>query len=67
MAHIVPTMIKMYSESKIPIRGGVYIDVYNQIINEEISGAIHTRISQGNYWYVTELFEDTSSDKQGLD
>ena len=51
----------MFEEGKIPIRGGVWIDIYNSTANMEIAGTIHTRISHGNYWYVTEI-KDTASD-----
>lgn len=58
MAKIMPTFQKMFNEAKIPIMGGVWIDIYNSSCNTEIAGTIHTRISHGNYWYVTELKED---------
>ena len=45
----------MFQCGKIPIRGGVWIDIYNSTANTEIAGTIHTRISHGNYWYVTEI------------
>ena len=65
MAKIIPTFQKMFSEGIIPLKDGVWIDIYNQSVNTEISGTIHTRISQGNYWYVTEV-EDTPSDRERL-
>lgn len=58
MAKIIPTLERMIREGKIPIIGGVWIDVYNSSANTEIAGTIHTRISQGNYWYVTEIKDD---------
>lgn len=51
----------MFDDGIIPIRGGVWIDIYNSSVNTEIAGTIHTRISHGNYWYVTEI-KDTASD-----
>lgn len=66
MAKIIPTFQKMFSEGKIPLKRGVWIDIYNQSVNTEISGTIHTRISQGNYWYVTEV-KDTPSDQERVD
>ena len=62
MAKIVPTFLKMFRECKVPIKGGVWIDLYNQSVNDMICGTIHTRINQGNYWYVSEI-EDTAGDK----
>ena len=63
MAKILPTLRAMHLDGTIPIRGGVFIDVYNHISNSEISGTIHTRIAGGNYWYVTEINErDTVRD-----
>lgn len=44
---------------------GVWIDLYNKTINTEYAGTIHTRISHGNYWYVTEI-KDTASDEDGI-
>lgn len=55
MAKIVPTFEKMFRDGKVPIKGGVWIDIYNQSVNESVAGTIHTRISQGNYWYVSEI------------
>lgn len=55
MAKILPTFQAMFREGKIPIRGGVWIDLYNQTSNAEIAGTIHTRISHANYYYVTEM------------
>lgn len=66
MAKIIPTLEAMLKDGTIPIRGGVWIDVYNHSANGEIAGVIHTRISQGNYWYVTEIADgDTKSWRQG--
>lgn len=42
----------------LPNRGGYFIDIYNQMYNKEgIAGTIHTRISDGNYWWVTQCVE----------
>jgi hypothetical protein len=57
--------MKMLTERKIPIRGGVFIDAYNQTINLEIAMTITTR---GNHYFVTEINEDkdTPSHKERL-
>lgn len=55
MAKIMPTFQRMFDEGLIPIRDGVWIDIYNSSVNTEMAGTILTRISQGNYWYVTEI------------
>lgn len=66
MAKILPTFKKMFDEGKIAIRGGLWIDIYNQCVNESIAGTIHTRISHGNYWFVTELYDkDDTYEGQG--
>lgn len=59
----------MLVDGTIPLRGGVYIDIYNQIANERICGTIHTRIDRGNYWYVTEVRDgdmDDTDEGQGV-
>lgn len=58
MAKVMPTLGKMIRSRVIPISQGVWIDIYNQSSNPTIAGTIHTRISHGNYWYVTEVKED---------
>lgn len=50
---------KMIDSGKIPNKGGVFIDAYNQSINEDIAGTITTRVGASNCIYVTELC-DTS-------
>lgn len=62
MAKILPTLQKMFSDGKIPMREGVWIDIYNQSVNTEIAGTILTRISSANYYYVTEI-KETDTDK----
>ena len=47
----------MFAEGKIPIRGGAWIDIYNQSTNPDIAGTIIARIDRCNYYYVTELLE----------
>lgn len=49
----------MIDKDLIPNRGGVFIDAYNQSINEDIAGTITTRVDASNSIYVTELC-DTS-------
>lgn len=65
MAKIIPTIQAMFDDGTIPIMGGAFIDVYNHIANRQIAGTIHTRISAGNYWYVTEIknCDDSPGDK----
>lgn len=58
MARIIPTLKGMFRDGRVPIEGGVWIDIYNRSCNIRIAGTIHTRIDHGNYWYVTELDED---------
>lgn len=50
---------KWIEKGDLPPSNAVYfIDIYNQLWNKEgISGAIHTRISEGNYWWVTTILE----------
>lgn len=45
----------MIREGRIPNRGGVFIDAYNQSINEDIAMTITTRVNAGNHYYVTEI------------
>lgn len=62
-------LMKMIAEGKIPNKGGVFIDVYNQSINEDIAGTITTRTNAGNMVYVTNLYENNPnppSDKEGV-
>lgn len=65
MARILPTLEAMLLDGTIPLTGGAWIDIYNHTANASIAGTIHTRISQGNYWYVTE-FEDSTGDGGGI-
>ena len=65
MAKILPTLKAMIEDGTIPIVGGAWIDIYNHSSNIDIAGTIHTRISHGNYWYVTEL-ADTAGDGDGI-
>lgn len=55
MAKIIPTLGLMIADDSFPVKRGVWIDVYNKCHNTEIAGTIHTRIFNGNYWYVTEI------------
>jgi hypothetical protein len=45
----------MIREGKIPNRGGVFIDAYNQSINEDIAMTITTRVNASSMIYVTEI------------
>lgn len=51
-------ILKMFHEGRVPIRGGVWIDVYSRLSNTEISGTITTRISASNCYYVSEISAD---------
>ena len=44
----------MIDRGLIPNQGGVFIDAYNQTINEEITGTILTRINDSCHYFVTE-------------
>ena len=55
----------MHQSGIIPLEGGAYIDVYNKSCNRDIAGTIHTRISSGNYWYVTRI-EDSPGNDAGI-
>ena len=46
--------MKMIREGRIPNRGGVFIDAYNQSINEKIAMTITTRVCTSNHYYITE-------------
>lgn len=50
------------------LRGGVFIDAYNQSINEDIAGTITTRVDASNMVFVTvyEQNQDSPSDQEGL-
>lgn len=48
---------KMIDKGKIPNRGGVFIDTYNQSIHEEIAMTITTRVCTANHYYITEEME----------
>ena len=48
-------LVKMIREGRIPNRGGVFIDAYNQSINEDIAMTITTRVNTCNHYYVTEI------------
>lgn len=47
----------MVEEGKIPNRGGVFIDAYNQSINEEIAMTITARVITCNHYYITEIHD----------
>ena len=51
----------MFDEGIVPIAEGVWIDIYNKSVNTKIAGTIHTRISHGNYWYVTEIKDSSGN------
>ena len=45
----------MLERGTIPIEDALYIDTYNKQVKREICGTIHTRISNGNHWYVSQM------------
>lgn len=45
----------MIAEGRIPNRGGVWVDAFNQSINEDIAGTLTTRVDGSNMYYVTEI------------
>lgn len=59
---------KMIDERKIPNRGGVFIDAYNQSVNESIAGTITTRVDASNMVFVTvyEQNPNPPSDEEGV-
>lgn len=53
-------------EGRIPNRGGVFIDAYNQSINEDIAMTITTRVDASNSVFVTdEDRQDYMLEQQG--
>jgi hypothetical protein len=57
-------LVKMIREGKIPNRGGVFIDAYNQSINEDIAMTITTRTNTSNHYYVTDEYRQDDMPKQ---
>ena len=55
---------KMIESGKIPNRGGVFIDAYNQTINEEIAGTITTRVDASNSVFITDEYRQDDMHKQ---
>lgn len=45
---------QLIDKGAIPNKGGVFIDSYNQSVNEDVAGTITTRIDASNMSYVTE-------------
>lgn len=48
-------MRQLLQENPPPMRGGIWIDTYNGIWNEEIAGTVKARIDGNNQYFVTEL------------
>lgn len=46
---------KLIQDNRPPLRGGIWLDCYNGIWNEEISGTITTRIDAACEFFVPEL------------
>ena len=58
--------MKMIREGRIPNRGGVFIDAYNQSINEKIAMTITARVDASNSVFVTdEDRQDYMLEQQG--
>lgn len=55
--------MKMLFEGKIPRRGGVFIDAYNQTTNDDIAYTITTRVCTSNHYYV--VMEEVKIIKEG--
>lgn len=47
----------MAQQRKIPIKSGVWVDAYNSITSEDISGTITVRLDPSNQRFVTQLYE----------
>lgn len=59
-------LMKMIREGRIPNRGGVFIDAYNQSINEKIAMTITARVDASNSVFVTdEDRQDYMLEQQG--
>ena len=54
----------MIESGKIPNRGGVFIDAYNQSINEDIAGTITTRVDASNSTFITDEYRQDDMPKQ---
>ena len=54
----------MIDERKIPNQGGVFIDAYNQTINEDIAGTITTRVDASNMTFITDEYRQNDMPKQ---
>lgn len=50
-------LILMAQQRKIPIKSGVWVDAYNSITSEDISGTITVRLDPSNQRFVTQLYE----------
>ena len=50
--------LKSLIESGLPMRGGVWIDTYNQIYNIKHSGTITTRVDGACMYFVTQAIEN---------
>lgn len=48
-------MEKMIHDGKIPIKGGLFIDTYNQKVHQGISPTIQAGVSSRNHNYITSL------------
>ena len=48
-------LVTMLQNGVIPNRGGVWIDCYNQSVNEDVAGTIISGIQSKNHYFVTEM------------
>ena len=49
---------QLLESGKVPFKGGVYLDTYNQIYNERICGTIKARIDGNCMYFVTQVIEN---------
>ena len=57
---------KLIKSGKVPIRGGVMLDCYNQRAVEDYSVTITTRINSANHYYVIEETENGENDIEDM-
>lgn len=55
---------KLIKSGKVPIRGGVMLDCYNQSVVEDYSVTITTRINSANHYYVIEETKNGENDSE---
>ena len=58
--------MKLIESGKVPIRGGVMLDCYNQRAVEDYSVTITTRINSANHYYVIDETENGENDIEDM-